>query len=101
MVAVIFCTETSHHVTAIMVYHTNSGHPASMNPIRRTNLLSNIDVVTLSKFCTNFKVFAHFVLQSSPTKLYSCKNFPEITPQYLIFASFFLHVKHFEVFALL
>jgi len=76
MVAVIFCTETSHHVTAIMVYHTNSGHPASMNPIRRTNLLSNIDVVTLSKFCTNFKVFAHFVFAIFTDEVVLLQKFP-------------------------
>ena len=76
MVAVIFCTETSHHVTAIMVYHTNSGHPASMNPIRRTNLLSNIDVVTLSKFCNKFKVFAHFVFAIFTDEVVLLQKFP-------------------------
>jgi len=38
----------------------------TMNPIRRTNLLSNVKVVMLLTLCTNFQVFAHFALQSSP-----------------------------------
>jgi len=54
--------------------------------------------------CTNFLVFAHFVLQSSPMKLYfwylPCKHFPEITHQYILFAPLFLHLKHFETSAL-
>ena len=54
----------------------------------------------LSKLCTNFQVFAYFALQSSPMKLYfwylSCKHFPEITHQYVLFAPLFLHLKHFE-----
>jgi len=76
-----------------------------MNPMRRTNLHSNVEVVMLLTFCTNFQVFARFVLQSSPMKLYfwylSCKHFPEITHQYILFARLFLHLKHFETSALL
>jgi len=59
----------------------------------------------LLTLCTNFLVFAHFVLQSSSMKLYfwylSCKHFPEITHQYILFALLFLHLKHFEISALL
>ena len=59
----------------------------------------------LLMLCTNFQVFAHFALQSSPMKLYfwylSCKHFPEITQQYILFAPLFLHLKHFETSALL
>ena len=55
--------------------------------------------------CTNFQDFAHFALQSSLMKLYFwywfCKHFPEITHQDILFAPFFLHLKHFETFALL
>jgi len=76
-----------------------------MNLMRRTNLHSNVEVVMLLMLCTNFLVFAHFVLQSSPMKLYfwclSCKHFPEITHQYILFAPLFLHMKHFETSALL
>jgi len=66
----------------------------TMHRIGRTNLLSNVDVVTLSKFCTNFQVFAHFALQSSLMMLYFsyvfCKNIPEITHQYFcLLPSFF------------
>ena len=47
----------------------------------------------LLTFCTNVQVFQHFPLQSSPMKLYfwylSCKHFPEITHQYLLFAPLF------------
>jgi len=75
-----------------------------MNPLRRKNLHSNVEVVLLLTLCTNFQVFAHFALQSSPMKLYfwyiSCKHFPEITHQYILFAPFFLHLKHFEASAL-
>ena len=38
--------------------------------MRRTNLHSNVEVVMLLMLCTNFQVFAHFALQSSPMKLY-------------------------------
>jgi len=59
----------------------------------------------LLTLCTNFQVFAHFILQSSPMKLYlwylPCKHFPEITHQYTLFATLFLHLKHFETSALL
>jgi len=76
-----------------------------MNPMRRTNLYSNVEVVMLLTLCTNILVFAHFVLQSSPMKSYfwylSCKYFPEITHQYILFAPLFLHLKHFETSALL
>ena len=73
--------------------------------MRRTNLHSNVEVVKLLTLCPIFQVFAHFALQSSPMKLYfwylSCKHFPEITHQYILFAPLFLHLKHFEVSALL
>jgi len=59
----------------------------------------------LLTLCTNFIVFAHFVLQSSPMKLHFwylfCKHFPEITHQYILFAPLFLHLKHFQTSALL
>jgi len=75
----------------------------------------------LLTLCTNFQVFSHFALQSSPMKLYfwylSCKHYPEITHQYILFAPLFLrfnrsvrhgplsghflHLKHFEASALL
>jgi len=59
----------------------------------------------LLTLCTNFQVFAHFALQSSPMKLYfwylSWKHFPETTHQYILFAPLFLHFKHFETSALL
>jgi len=71
----------------------------------RTNSHSNDEVVTLLTLCTNFLVFAHFVFQSSPMKLYfsylSCKHFPEITHQYILFSPLFLHLKHFETSSLL
>jgi len=48
----------------------------------------------LLPLCTSFQVFVHFALQSSPMKLYvwyfSCKHFPEITHQYILFAPLFL-----------
>jgi len=69
------------------------------------SVLSNVEVVTLLTFCSNCQVFAHFALQSSPMKLYfwylSCKHFPEITHQYILFDPLFLHLKHFEASALL
>jgi len=89
MVAVIFYTETSRRV--------------AMNPVHRVNLHSNVEVVTRLTLCNNFHVFAHFALQSSPMKLYfwylSCKIFPEITHEYILFAPLFLHLKHFETSA--
>jgi len=73
--------------------------------MRRTNLDSNVEVVMLLTLCTNFQVFAHFALQSLLMKLYfwyfSCKHFPEISYQCSLFAPLFLHLKHFEAFALL
>ena len=57
----------------------------------------------LLTLCTNFQVFVHFALQSSPIKLYfwylSCKHFPEIIHQYILFVPLFLHLKHFETSA--
>ena len=54
-------------------------------------------------FCTNFQVFSHFALQCSAMKLHfwyvSCKHFPEITHQYILFAPLFLRLKHFEASA--
>jgi len=41
-----------------------------MNPMRRTNFLSNVEVVMLLTLCTNFQVFAPFALQFLPMKLY-------------------------------
>jgi len=91
-----------------------------MNPMRRTNSHSNVEVVMLLTLCTNFQVFAHFASQSSPMKLYfwylSCKHFPEIIQQYILFifcslpsfftstlsvphgplSGHFLYFKHFE-----
>jgi len=71
----------------------------------RTNFHLNDEVVMVLTLCTNFHVFAHFALQSSPMKLYflylSCKHFPEITHQYILFAPLFLHLKLFEASALL
>jgi len=54
------------------MYQANTEHPAAtftMNPMLRTNLNSNVEVVMLVTLCTNFQVFAHFALQSSPMKL--------------------------------
>jgi len=92
----------------IIMYQTNTEHPAvtfTMNPMRRTNLHSNVEVAMLLTLCTNLQVFAHFVLQISPMKLYfwylSCKHFPEITHQYIFFAPLFLRLKHFEASTLL
>jgi len=61
-----------------------------MNPMRRTNVHSNVEVVMLLTLCTKFQVFSHFVLQSSLMKL-----------DFILFAPLFLHLKHFETFALL
>jgi len=73
--------------------------------MRKTNLHSNVEVVMLLTLCTNFQVFAHFALQSSTMKLcfgyLSCKHFHEITRQYILFATLFLNLKHFEASALL
>jgi len=62
-----------HLVILIIMYQTNTEHPAvtfTINPMRRTNLLSNVEVFMLLTLCTNFQVFAHFALQFSPMKLY-------------------------------
>jgi len=51
------------------MYQTNTEHSGvtfTMNPMRRTNLHSNIEVFMLSTLCTNFQDFAHFALQFSP-----------------------------------
>jgi len=92
----------------IIMYQTNTEHPAvtfTMNPMRRINLHSNVEVFMLLMLCTNFQAFAHFALQFSPMKLYfwywSCKHFSEITHQYILFAPLFLYLKHFEASALL
>jgi len=71
MVVVIFCTETSRHVNYSVLIIVHIEHQASSsNPMHRTNLHSNIEVVMLLTLCTNFQVFAHIALQSSPMKLY-------------------------------
>jgi len=107
MVAVIFCTETSRHVNYSV---SNQNWTSSSKPLQWIQRAEQVyiqmfEVVMLLTLCTNFLVFAHFVLQSSPMKLYfwylSCKHFPEITHQYILFAPLFLHLKHFEIPALL
>jgi len=58
-----------HLVMLTIMYQTNTEHPAvtfTMNPMHRTNLNSNVEVFMLVTLCTNFQVFAHFALQSSP-----------------------------------
>jgi len=102
MVAVIFCTEATHHVNYTVVYQTNTRHRAASlyNETNAQNKLTfkcwSCHALTL---CTNFQVFAHFALQSSPMKLYFwylfCKHFPEITHQCILFAPLFLHFNPF------
>jgi len=36
----------------------------------RKNVQSNVELVMLLTLCSNFQVFAHFALQSSPEKVY-------------------------------
>ena len=76
-----------------------------MNPMRKTSLHSNDDVVTLLTLCTNFQVFARFALQSSPMKLcfwyLPCTHFPEIIHQYILFDPLFHHLKRVETSAIL
>jgi len=62
-----------HLVMLITVYQTNTGHRAVSlynESNAQTNFHSNVEVVMLLTLCTNFLVFAHFVLLSSPMKLY-------------------------------
>jgi len=57
----------------ITVYQTNTGHRvvSLYNESNAQNKLhSNVEVVMLLTLCTNFQVFAHFVLQFAPMKLY-------------------------------
>ena len=84
--------EPKHLVMLIIMYQTNTEHPAvtfAMNPMRRTILHSNVEVFMLLTLCTNFQVFARFALQFSPMRLYrwswylSCKHITEITHQYI------------------
>jgi len=67
MVTVIFVPK--HLVILIIVYQTNTAHRAS-NLYSEFNMqnkiLSDVELVTLLTFCTNFQVFARFVLQSRP-----------------------------------
>jgi len=107
MVALIFWTETSRHVNySVSNQHwTLSSKPLQWIQRAEQIYIQMFEVVMLLTLCTNFLVFAHFVLQSSPMKLYfwyfSWKHFPEITHQYILFAPLFLHLKHFETSALL
>jgi len=60
-----------HLVMSITMYQTNTKHPAvtfTMDPMRRTNLHSNVVVFMLLTLCTNFQVYGHFALQFSPMK---------------------------------
>jgi len=70
-----------------------------MDPMRGTNSHLNVEVAMLLTLYTNFQVFEHFALQSSPMKLYfwylSCKHFPEITHRYILFAPLSLHFNPF------
>ena len=71
MAAVIFASKYFVMII-IMVYQTNTGHPASsiyMSAISTAHVVSNVDVVTCLKLCTNFQVFAHFALQTLTMKL--------------------------------
>jgi len=82
-----------HLVMLITVYQANARHRA-VSFYNESNAQKKIafkcwscHVLTL---CTNNQVFAHFALPSSPMKLYQ-----------ILFAPFFLHLKHFEASALL
>jgi len=107
MVAAIFCTETSRHVNyRVSNQHwTSSSKPLQWIQCAEQICIQMFEVVVLLTLRTNFLVFAHFALQSPPMKLYfwylSCKHFPEITHQYILFAPLFLHLKHFETSTLL
>jgi len=107
MVAAIFCTETSRHVNYTVSNHhwTSSSKPLQWIQCAEQIYIQLFEVVMLLTLCTNFLVFAHFVLQFSPMKLcfwyLSCKHFPETTHQYILCAPLFLHLKHFETSALL
>jgi len=106
MVAVIFVPK--HLVMFTVMYETNTGHRA-VSLYNESNTQNKFTFKFWSCYalmlCTNFEVFAHFALQSSPMRLYfwylSCKHFPENTHQYILFAPLFLHLKHFEASALL
>jgi len=98
MVPVIFCTETSCHVN----YNVSNQHGTSnSNPYNESNAQNKFifkcwschasDVVhQLASFC---ELLCFWYL--------SCKYFPEITHQYIMFAPLFLHLKHFEASVLL
>jgi len=107
MVVVIFCTETSRHANySVSNQHwTSSSKPLQWIQCAEQIYIQMFKVVMLSTLRTNFLIFAHFALQSSPMKLYfwylSCKHFPEISHQYVLFTPLFLHLKHFETSALL
>jgi len=90
----------------ITVYQTDTGHRAVSfdNESNAQNKFTfkywrcrafNV-VHQLSSFCA---------LCNLRRKLYfwylSCKHFPEITHQYILFTPFFLHLKHFEASVLL
>jgi len=47
----------------IIMYQTSTEHPTvtlTMNPMRKTNLYSNVEVVMLLTLCINLQVFANF-----------------------------------------
>jgi len=91
----------------IIIYQTNTEHPAvtfTINPMRRTNLHSNVEVFMLLTLCTNFEVSAHFGLQFSR---WSCTfdiclaNIFLKSLTNIFFAPLFRRLKHFEASALL
>ena len=66
----------------------------TINPVRRTNLLANVEAVTLLTFYINFQVCDPFALQSSPMKLrfwyLSWKHFPgSLVKIFCLLPSFF------------
>ena len=90
-------------VMLITAYQTTIGHRA----VRLYNESKMQNKFTFKCWsCHAFNVvhqlssFCALCLQSSLMKLYfwyfSCKHFPEITHQHILFAPLFLHLKHFK-----
>jgi len=105
MVEVIFCAETSRHFN----YSVSNQHwTSSITPLQWIKCAEQIyiDMLKLS-YLHQLKFLRTYALQSSPMKFYfwylSCKHFPEITHQYILFApSFFTWniLKQFELLVL-
>jgi len=76
----------------IIMYQTFTEQLAvtfTMNPMRRTNLHSNVEVFMLLTFCTNFQVFVHMAVFADEVNCLANIFLKSLTNIFCLFPFFF------------